>query len=51
MPRRKPKAHELTNDEIARKMFPKKAREAVRAEALKAPKVRGKTGSESSTKK
>ena len=51
MPRRKPKAHEMTNDEIARKMFPKKAREAVRAEALKAPKTRGKMETDSTTKK
>ena len=47
MPRHKPKAHELTTDEAVRKMFPKKAREAVRAEALKGQK----TGTKKSTKK
>jgi hypothetical protein len=42
MPRRKLKAHELTTEQIAKKMFPKKAREVVRAEAEKAPKPKGK---------
>ena len=38
MPRNKPKAHELTTEQIARKMFPKKVREAVTAESQKASK-------------
>jgi hypothetical protein len=38
MPRRKPKAHELTTDEAIRKMFPKKAREAAALVAEKARK-------------
>jgi hypothetical protein len=32
----KPKAHELTTEEVAKRLFPKKAREAVRAEAERA---------------
>jgi hypothetical protein len=47
MPRRKPKAAELTTEEAVKRMFPKKAREAVRAEALKGQK----TGAKESTKK
>ncbi|HUB36387.1 MAG TPA: hypothetical protein VL972_06140, partial [Solirubrobacteraceae bacterium] len=38
MPRRKPKAHELTTEEAVRRMFPKPAREAVRSEAKKTRK-------------
>jgi hypothetical protein len=33
MPRRKPKAHELTTEQAIRRMFPKKVREAAAAEA------------------
>lgn len=42
MPKSKPKAHELTTDEAVRKMFPKKAREAVVLEAQKARKSTAK---------
>lgn len=42
MPRHKPKAHELTTEEAARKLFPKKAREAAQLEAQKARKTKGK---------
>jgi hypothetical protein len=35
-PKVKPKAHELTTEEVAKRLFPKKAREAVRAEAERA---------------
>ena len=42
MPKSTPKppreAHELTTEQVARKLFPKKAREAVLAEAQKAKK-------------
>jgi hypothetical protein len=38
MPRRKLKAHELTTEQLAKKMFPKKVREAATAEAEKARK-------------
>jgi len=38
MPRRKPKAVELTTEQLAKKMFPKKVREAVAQEAEKARK-------------
>jgi hypothetical protein len=38
MPRRKPKAHDLKTDEVMRKLFPKKAREAAALEAEKARK-------------
>jgi hypothetical protein len=41
MPRRKPKAHDLTTDEAMRKMFPKKARVAAELEAQKARKPKG----------
>jgi hypothetical protein len=39
-PKPKPKAHELTTQEVAKRLFPKKAREVVRAEAerTKSPK-------------
>jgi hypothetical protein len=50
MPRRKPQAHELTTEDVVRKMFPKKAREAVRLEAEKAQKP-GKDSTKDSTKK
>ncbi len=33
MPRQKKKARELTSEEIAKKLFPKKVREAVQEEA------------------
>lgn len=33
MPRQKKKARDLTSEEIAKKLFPKKVREAVREEA------------------
>ena len=42
MPRHKPKAHELTTEQIAKKMFPKKAREAVRLESEKSRKPKKK---------
>jgi len=42
MPRAKPKAHDLTNEQVAQRMFPKQAREAVRAEAQKARKPKAK---------
>lgn len=42
MPRRKPKAHELTTEQAVKRMFPKKAREAVRAESEKARKPKKK---------
>jgi hypothetical protein len=35
-PKAKPKAHELTTEQVAKALFPKKAREAVRAEAERA---------------
>lgn len=38
MPRRKPKAHELTTAQALKKMFPKKARELAAQEAEKARK-------------
>jgi hypothetical protein len=38
MPRRKPKAHELTTEQLAKKMFPKKARELAAQEVEKARK-------------
>jgi hypothetical protein len=47
MPRAKPKAHDLANEQIAQRMFPKKVREAVLAEAQKTRK----TGQKKSTKK
>jgi hypothetical protein len=50
MPRHKPKAHELTTSEAMRKMFPKKAREALALEAEKArkPKEKASTKKDSS---
>jgi hypothetical protein len=46
MPEQTPKppreAHEMTTEQVARKLFPKKAREAVLAEAQKAKKPRKK---------
>jgi hypothetical protein len=42
MPRHKPKAHELTTEEAARKLFPKKVHEAAKQEAQKALKTKGK---------
>jgi hypothetical protein len=42
MPRRKPKAHELTTEQAVKRMFPKEAREAVRSESLKTRKPRAK---------
>jgi hypothetical protein len=42
MPRRTPKAHELTTQEVARKIFPKKAREMVVLEAQKSSKPAAK---------
>lgn len=39
-PKEKPKAHEMTTEEAARALFPKKAREAVRAEAERAKSSR-----------
>jgi hypothetical protein len=47
MPRRKPKAVELTTEQVVKRMFPKEAREAVRSEARKTRK----TGAKKSTKK
>lgn len=44
MPRRKKKAHELTTEEAMRKMFPKKAREHIKAEGEKAQRSKAKTG-------
>jgi hypothetical protein len=41
MPRPKAAAHELTTEEVAKRMFPKEAREAALAEAQKAPKTEG----------
>jgi hypothetical protein len=41
MPRHKPKAHELTTEDAARKLFPKKVREAAKQEAEKALKPKG----------
>jgi hypothetical protein len=43
MPRRKPKAHELTTEQVAKRMFPKEAREAVRSEAQKSRKPASKS--------
>ncbi len=34
----KPKAHDLTTEQAVKRLFPQEAREAVRAEAQKAPK-------------
>jgi hypothetical protein len=50
MPRRKPKAHELTTEQAVKRMFPQKAREAVASEAGKVRKYGGKklTGKKSS---
>jgi hypothetical protein len=45
MPRRKPKAHELTTEQLAKKMFPKKAREAATQEVQKAKKPGKKAAS------
>lgn len=42
MPRHKPKAHELTTEDAARKLFPKKVREAAQLEAKKARKPKEK---------
>jgi hypothetical protein len=42
MPRAKPKAHSLTTEQVVKRMFPKEAREAVRSEAQKSRKTRGK---------
>jgi hypothetical protein len=39
MPRKQPKAHELTTEEAVQRLFPKKAREAVRSEAERARKT------------
>ncbi len=47
MPRRKKKAHELTNDEIMRRVFPK---EVVRAAKEEVEKAR-KSGEKKSTRK
>lgn len=44
MPRRKKKAHELTDEEAMRKMFPKKVREHAKAEGHGAQKSKAKTG-------
>lgn len=44
MPRHKKKAHELTDEEALRRMFPKKARETVKAEGQGARKSKAKTG-------
>lgn len=46
----KPKAHDLTTEEAVKHLFPKEAREAVRAEAQKQPKSgqsKGSTGKDS----
>lgn len=43
MPRHKPKAHELTTEDAAQKLFPKKVREAVKLEAQKARKTKEKS--------
>ena len=42
MPRRKKKAHEMTNDEIMRRVFPQEVVKAAREEAHKARKSEGK---------
>jgi hypothetical protein len=42
MPRRKPKAQELTTEQVAKKLFPKKVREAAKQEAEKARKPKEK---------
>lgn len=34
----KPQAHELTTEQVAKRLFPKRAREAVRSEAERAKK-------------
>jgi len=39
-PKAKPKAHEMTTEEVAKALFPKNAREAVRAEAERAKSPR-----------
>ncbi len=39
MPRAKPKAHDLTTEQIVKRVFPKPAREAVVLEAKKARKT------------
>ena len=38
MPRRKKKAHELTNEEAMKKMFPKKVRDEAKKAALESQK-------------
>jgi hypothetical protein len=50
-PRSKPprEAHELTTDQLAKRLFPKKAREAVLAEAQKARKTEKKSMDKDST--
>jgi hypothetical protein len=43
MPRRKKKAHELTTEQLARRVFPKDVAKAAKADAAKARKAEGKT--------
>jgi hypothetical protein len=38
MPRRKPKARELTDEQVLKKLFPKKARETAKKTALESRK-------------
>lgn len=38
MPRRKKKAHELTNEQVLRRLFPTETRKELRTEARKARK-------------
>lgn len=43
MPRRKKKAHELTTDQMMRRVFPKDVVKAAKEEAVKARKSEGKS--------
>ncbi len=45
MPRKKKTAREMTDEELAKKVFPKKVREAVREEARETPDKRPKSSS------
>lgn len=42
MPRRKPKARELTDEDVLRKLFPKRVREEAKKTALKSRKKSSK---------
>jgi hypothetical protein len=50
MPRRKPKPHELTTEQMLRRLFPKEARETVRKEARKAADKQGKKNTRKQSK-